>query len=49
MMMIAERVVQLELVESLSDETVRTTLKKSTSSPGSRSGGASRRKRTPPS
>jgi hypothetical protein len=49
MMMIAERVVQLELVESLSDETVRTTLKKTTSSPGSRSAGASRRKRTPPS
>ena len=49
MALIAERLVELEVVESISKETVRTTLKKTTSNPGGRSVGASRRKRTPPS
>ena len=48
MNMIAERVVELEIVESISGETVRTTLKKTTSSLGSKSAGASRRRKTPP-
>lgn len=47
MNMIAERLVELEVVQSLSGETVRTTLKKTTSSHGSRSAGVSRRRKTP--
>jgi hypothetical protein len=49
MALIAERLVEREVVESISKETVRTTLKKTTSNPGGRSVGASRRKKTPPS
>jgi hypothetical protein len=46
MKMIADRLVELETVESISGETVRTTLKKTTLSPGGRSAGASPRKGT---
>lgn len=49
MQMIADRLVELEVLESISSETVRTTLKKTTSNHGSRSAGASRRTRTRPS
>jgi hypothetical protein len=49
MQLIAERLVELQIVESVSGETVRKTLKKMTSNPGSKSVGASHRKRTPPS
>jgi hypothetical protein len=49
MQLIADRLVELEVIESISSETVRTTLKKTTSSLGSRSAGVSRRKRTRPS
>ena len=49
MQMIADRLIELEIVESISDESVRTTLKKTTLNPGSRSAGASRRKRMRPS
>jgi len=45
--MIAERLVELELVDSIGKETVRMALKKTTLSPGNRSAGASLRKRTP--
>lgn len=48
MQLIAERLVELELVDSISDETVRLRLKKTTSSPGNRSAGAFPRKRTQP-
>ena len=44
--LIAGRLVELGLVESISGETVRVTLKKTISSRGSRSAGASRPKRT---
>lgn len=47
MQMIADRLVELEVVESISGETVRTTLKKTTLSPGNRSVGAFRRSRMP--
>lgn len=43
MQMLADKIVELGLVPSISDETVRRTLKKTTSSPGSRTSGASRR------
>lgn len=43
MQMLADRIVELGLVESISDETVRRTLKKTRRSHGSRSSGASRR------
>jgi hypothetical protein len=49
MRMIAERLIELEVVATISDETVRMTLKKTSSSRGSRNAGASRRKRTRPS
>jgi hypothetical protein len=49
MQMIADRLVELEVVETISDETVRLTLKKTTLNPGSRSAGASRPKKMPPS
>jgi hypothetical protein len=45
--MIAGRLVELELVESIAKETVRTTLKKMTLNPGSRSAGVSRRRTIP--
>lgn len=47
MQMIAQELVELEIVESISGETVRTTLKKTTSSLGSRSAGASRQSKMP--
>ena len=43
MQLLADRLVTLQLVETLSDETVRRTLKKMNSSPGRRASGASRR------
>ena len=49
MQLIAERMVELEIVGSISGETVRTTLKKTTLNRGGRSAGASRRRMTPPS
>jgi hypothetical protein len=49
MQLIAERLVELQIVESVSGETVRKTLKKMTSNRGSKSVGASHRKKTPPS
>ena len=47
MKLIAERLIELEVVESISSETVRTTLKKTTLNPGNKNAGASRRKKTP--
>lgn len=47
--LIAERLVELEIVDSITGQTVRTTLKKTNSSLGNRKAGASRRKKTPPS
>lgn len=47
MRLIAERLVELEVVESISSEAVRTTLKKMNLNPGSSSAGASRPTRTP--
>jgi putative transposase len=47
--LIAGTVIELGLVESISGETVRVTLKKTTSNPGRKSAGASRRNRTRPS
>jgi transposase len=41
MQLLADRLVELKLVDCVSDETVRRTLKKTTSSPGRRSSGAS--------
>jgi len=49
MQLLADRLVELEVVESVSDETVRRTLKKTRSSRGRRSSGASRPRRTPSS
>jgi len=46
MQMIAERLLELEIVESISSETVRVTLKKTISNPGSRNAGASPRTTT---
>lgn len=43
MQLLADRLVELRVVDSITDETVRRTLKKTTSNPGSRSTGASRR------
>jgi len=43
MQLLADRLVEVGLVEEISDETVRRTLKKTKSSPGSRSSGVSRR------
>jgi transposase len=40
--LLADKLVELEIVEEVSHETVRTTLKKTNSSPGSSSNGASR-------
>ena len=47
--LLADKLVELEVVESVSDETVRRTLKKTRSSRGRRSSGASRPRRTRPS
>lgn len=47
MQMIADRLVSLKLITSISGETVRLTLKKTTSNPGSSNAGASLRKKTP--
>lgn len=47
--LLADRMVELNLVESLSHETVRVALKKTGSSLGSSNAGASRKRRTPPS
>jgi hypothetical protein len=41
MKLIAERLIELEIIESISAETVRTTLKKTTLNPGNKSVGAS--------
>lgn len=43
MQMLADKLVELQVVDSLSDETVRLKLKKMNSSPGSKSSGALRR------
>ena len=43
MQLLADKLVELGLVETISDETVRRTLKKTRRSPGFRSSGASRR------
>src|SRR5512135_1996242 len=47
MQLLADQLVALEVVESISDETVRRTLQKTRSSPGSWSDGACRRRPTP--
>ena len=44
--MIAERLVELDIVNSIGKETVRMTLKKTTLSPGNRNAGASPQKKT---
>jgi len=49
MRLLADKLVELEVVEAISDETVRRTLKKTSSSRGRRSSGASRRRQTRPS
>lgn len=43
MQLLADRLVELEIIDSISDETVRRTLKKTSSSRGRRPSGASRR------
>lgn len=47
MQLIADRLIELEVVETISSEAVRTTLKKTTLNHGSRSAGASRQSKTP--
>ena len=49
MKLLADRLVELEVVESISDETVRVALKKTSCSRTARSSGASRRSGTPSS
>jgi transposase len=49
MRLLADKLVELEVVDTVSDETVRRTLQKTRSSRGRPSGGASRRRRTPSS
>jgi transposase len=49
MRLLADKLVELEVVDSVSDETVRRTLKKTRSSRGRRSSGASRPRRMPSS
>ena len=49
MQLLADQLVTLEIVERISDETVRQTLKKMNLSPGSKKNGVSRRKPTRPS
>jgi len=43
MQLLADRLIELKVIESITDETVRRLLKKTTSSPGRRKSGASRR------
>lgn len=43
MQLLADRLIELGVVDSITDETVRRTLKKTTSNPGRRTSGASRR------
>ena len=43
MQLLADKLVELKVVEQISDETVRRTLKKTHSNPGNRNNGASRR------
>jgi len=43
MQLLADKLVELKVVERISDETVRQTLKKTSLSPGSKNAGASRR------
>jgi transposase len=47
--LLADKLVELRVVDAVSDETVRRTLKRTRSSRGRRSGGASRLRRTPSS
>ena len=47
--LLANKLVELEIVESISYQTIRRALKKARSSPGSRGSGASRRRRMPSS
>jgi len=49
MQLLADRLVELHVVDEVSDEKVRRTLQKTRSSPGRRSGGASRHRPTPSS
>lgn len=49
MQLLADRLVELEVVDAVSDETVRRTLKKTRSSRGKRSSGVSHRRPTPSS
>lgn len=49
MRLLADKLVELKIVESISGETVRKTLQKTSSSPGSASNGSSRRTPTPSS
>lgn len=49
MQLLADRLVELHVVDSIGRETVRTTLKKTFSSPGARSNGCCRPNRTPTS
>ena len=49
MRLLADQLVELEVVDAISDETVRRTLKKTRSSRGVRSSGVSRPRRTPSS
>jgi transposase len=49
MKLLADKLVELEIVSTISDETVRRTLKKTRSSPGRKSSGVSRRTATPSS
>lgn len=48
MQLIADRMIELKIVESISDETVRITLKKTTLNHGGKSAGASRRRKMLP-
>ena len=43
MQLLADKLIELKVVERISDETVRQTLKKTSLSPGSKNAGASRR------
>jgi len=49
MQLLADKLVELKVVEKISDETVRLTLKKTSSSPGSRTSGSSLRRPMPSS
>lgn len=49
MRLLADQLVELEIVDTISDETVRKTLKKTNSSPGCRNNGSFPRKPTPSS